>query len=223
MASKKGEHLVEELEEHLPYSIFSVVLGLLVLGLLTFIAILLKAETVFPKASKELFHVFHPVHLLLSAAATTAMFWKHEKKMFKALIIGFLGAVVICGISDIAFPFLGGILLGVDMELHICFIEHPQIIFPFVLIGILAGFLAPMAIAKSTQYSHAMHVMISSMASILYLTAFGLVGWTDMIGSILVIIILAVMIPCCISDIVFPLLLTSRESVFEDEKIQGEL
>ena len=211
--NEKGKHLVEELEEHLPYSIFSVALGLLFLGLLTYVAILVGAEQVLPVASKELFHVFHPVHLLLSATATTAMFWKHEKKIFKAFIIGFLGAVVVCGISDIIFPFLGGSLLGVKMHLHICILEHPQIIFPFVLVGIGTGFLAPTAIAKSTQYSHAMHVVVSSMASILYLTSFGLTAWMDSIGSILVIIILAVMIPCCLSDIVFPLLLTEKESV----------
>lgn len=208
---KKGKHLIEELEEHLPYSVFSVALGLLFLGLLTYIALIVRADEVLPKASEELFHVFHPVHMLLSAATTTAMFWKHEKKLFKAFLIGFLGAVVVCGISDIVFPFLGGSLLGVKMHLHICILEHPQLILPFVLVGIGTGYFAPLAIAKSTQYSHAMHVTVSSMASILYLTSFGLTNWMDFIGSILIMIILAVMIPCCISDIVFPLLLTSKD------------
>ncbi|MDI6821742.1 MAG: hypothetical protein QMD66_02535 [Actinomycetota bacterium] len=207
---RKTYHVLQELGEHLPYSIFSAAMGLLFLGVLSYIGMLLKAEEVLPKASKELFHVFHPVHLLLSAAATTAMFWSHEKRFLKALIIGFLGAVVICGLSDIVLPFLGGSLLGVNMHLHICILEHPGMILPFVLVGIVAGFLAPLAISKSTQYSHAIHVMVSSMASILYLTAFGLMNWMDFIGSVFIIVVLAVMIPCCISDIVFPLLLTEE-------------
>lgn len=208
----KARHIIEELGEHLPYSIFSVVLALIILGLLTYTALISGTESRLPHASEELFHIFHPVHMLLSAAATTAMFWRHEKKVIKALIIGFTGAVVVCGLSDIVFPFLGGMLLGAKMHLHICIIDDPQIVVPFVIVGILAGFMAPAAIEKSTQYSHAMHVATSSMASILYLAAFGLTNWMDYIGSVLVIVILAVMVPCCISDIVYPLLMVDEKT-----------
>lgn len=119
----KLAHVRDELYTHLPYTIFSSAFGLIVMGILSFIAFFLD-ETRFPEASAGLFHIFHPVHILLSATATTAMFWRHEKKLFKAVLVGFFGSVVICGISDVFIPFLSGRLLGVAMELHICLFDR---------------------------------------------------------------------------------------------------
>jgi hypothetical protein len=44
------------------------------------------------------------------------------------------------------------------------------------------------------------------MASILYVVSVGLTGWMEHFGMVFFFTILAVLIPCCISDIVFPLL-----------------
>lgn len=198
-------HVREELCAHLPYTIFSSAFGLIMMGILSFIAFFLD-KTRFSEASAGLFHIFHPVHALLSATATTAMFWRHEKKVFKAVLVGLFGSVVVCGVSDIFIPFISGCLLGVAMELHICLFEHPEILLPFVGAGIFVGIIAPTVIRESTVFSHAMHVFISSMASILYLVSFGLTGWMEHFGMVFLFIILAVLIPCCISDIVFPLL-----------------
>lgn len=125
-------------------------------------------------------------------------------------MIGFFGASVICSISDIIIPFISGYLLGVEMHLHICILEHPWIVIPFITFGIFAGLIVPRKI-KSTIFSHSAHVIISSMASILYLSSFGLIEWVHVIGAIFVFIILVVMLPCCLSDIVFPLLFTKRK------------
>jgi len=110
-------HIIDELREHIPYSIFSVAIGMVLLGILTFVTDVLGGGNI-SEPSKELFHVFHPIHLLFSATATTAMFWRYEKKILKAFIIGFIGSVGICGISDIFMPFISGRLLGVGMHLH---------------------------------------------------------------------------------------------------------
>lgn len=202
---KKLHHIIVELGAHLPYSIFGVVIGIIILGILTFFTIILGSESLLPKASRELFHVLHPVHILLSAIATTAMFWKYEKSFVKSLIIGFAGSILICGLSDILLPYLGGKIMQKDMYLHLCILEHPNIIIPFAVIGVSVGFLVPGAIEKSTEFSHSMHVLVSSMASILYLISFGITEWMHMIGGIFLITIVAVMLPCCASDIVFPL------------------
>ena len=207
---RRIHHLGQELRIHLPYTIFSVSGGMIVLGLLTFVCNILKVEDV-SGASHGLFHVFHPIHLLFSATASTAMFWRHERKFIKAIVIGFIGAVGICSISDIFIPYVAGFLLGVKMHLHICIIEHPMFILPFVATGIFAGFVVPPTTEKSTMFSHAAHVWVSSMASILYLVSFGLSAWIEVAGMVFIYIILAVMIPCCMSDIVFPLLLTKGE------------
>jgi hypothetical protein len=188
-----------------------VVIGIIISGILTFFTTILNAESMLPLASEELFHIFHPTHILLSALVTTAMFWKHERRFIKTLLVGFVGSVAICGISDILLPYLGGKLLGTEMHLHICAIEHPRMIVPFAVIGVAVGFLVPSAIEKSTEFSHSMHVLVSSMASILYLISFGVPDWTHMIGEVFLITIVAVMLPCCLSDIVFPLSFVDRK------------
>lgn len=206
----KLQYIFVELAHHLPFSIFGVTMGLIFMGVLTFFAVLLGAEKMLPTASRELFHIFHPAHVLLSSVTTTAMFWKHEKRMFKALIVGFAGSVGICGLSDIIFPFFGGLLMGAPMQMHVCIIQEPGLVFPFAIIGVLAGFFVVTAIERSTEYSHSAHVFVSSAASLLYMLAFGLEGWTDMAGGVFLVTVIAVMIPCCLSDIAFPILCVHR-------------
>jgi len=206
---QRFHHVKEELREHLPYTIFSVAIGIAVLGVFTFMAKLLEADIIEP--SHGLYHVFHPLHILFSAAATTAMFWRHSKKLFNAIIIGFIGAVGVCGISDIFMPYISGYLLGVEkMHLHICIIEHFMVILPFVIIGIILGLLVSPNTHKSTIFSHSGHVLTSSMASILYLVSYGLTEWIHVIGMLFFYMVLAVIIPCCASDIVFPVLLSGK-------------
>jgi len=211
--NRKNLHMWEELSHHLPFSILSVSIGLMFVGLFTIITEMLGIQNVSPY-SEELFHIFHPVHLLFSAIATTAMFWQHEKRVIKAAIIGFVGSVGICGISDIIIPYISGFLLGAQMHLHICIVQHPQLILPFVFVGILMGFFAPGTLEKQEGviFSHSLHVMVSAIASILYLVSFGVTDWIHRLGAILIYMVLAVVIPCCTSDIVFPLLFTSQEN-----------
>ncbi len=204
-AAQKARHIAVELGEHLPYSVFGVVISLIILGSLNYLAVIFRSESLLPEASGSLFHIFHPIHLLLSATVTTAMFWKHERKLLRALAIGFAGSVMICSASDIFIPYLGGRLLGLSMHIHFCLLDHPEVLLPFAVFGSALGLLVPKAIERSTQYSHSAHVLVSSMASILYLTSFGLVNWMDQASAVLIITVLAVMIPCCVSDIVFPL------------------
>ncbi|MCM8777821.1 MAG: hypothetical protein NC905_06130 [Candidatus Omnitrophica bacterium] len=207
---RKKVHIWEELRHHLPFSTLSVSAGLIIVGVFTIIAEILGVSDV-SYYSKKLFHIFHPVHLLFSAIATTAMFWQNERKFFKAAVIGFVGSVGICGISDIIIPYISGLLLGAHMHLHICVIEHSYLILPFVFLGVIIGFLAPGTLEKQEGviFSHSIHVMVSAVASILYLVSFGVTDWIESIGIVLIYMVLAVVIPCCTSDIIFPLLFTS--------------
>lgn len=202
------KNILEELREHMPYSVFSAAFALMMVAVLTVGCFLIDQEKL-PVAAKSLFHVFHPVHMLLSSTATTAMFWKYKRSLAQAIAVGFLGSVVICAASDTIIPFLGGRLLGVHMQLHICILEHPFLVLPFVVVGIFTGLVAAEGIPRSTVFSHAFHVLVSSMASVLYLVSYGLDNWMELIGGVFSVVILAVVIPCCISDIVFPLLATS--------------
>ena len=174
----------------------------------------LPANPHIDKASTVLFHLFHPVHLLLSAIATTAMFWRHEKKLWKSVVIGFIGSVGVCGLSDIFMPYLSARLLGLkDMHFHWCLIEHPQMVLPFVVLGIICGIMAPERIGHSTKFSHSSHIFVSVVVSLFYLISYGVGNWVaeDVFPYVFVIVILAVTIPCCISDIIFPVLTAARE------------
>lgn len=208
----KGKRVWEELKHHLPFSILSVVIGLILVGILSFITEMMGIDD--PSSHfGELFHIFHPAHILFSAIATTAMFWQKEKKVFKTIAVGIIGSVGICGISDIFMPYLAGYLLGAGhMHLHICIIEHPQLILPFLVLGVIVGFLAPGNLEKSEGVilSHSFHVLISASASIMYLVSFGVTDWAHRIGAVLIYMVLAVVIPCCSSDIVFPLVCTGK-------------
>ncbi len=224
-------YVVRELCRHLPFSVFSVAAGIVLLAILTFlvqasggslvggpggeVAALTgdhqHEHAVAATPAQGLFHVFHPVHLLFSAVATTAMFWRYERRLWKAVLTGFIGAVVVCSLSDIFFPYVGGLLLGAKMGFHVCIIEHPGLVLPFVFVGIGVGLLAADAVKASTFVSHSAHVFTSSMASILYLVTYGLGNWTVHIGGVFIVVVVAVMLPCCISDIIFPLLVVKGE------------
>jgi hypothetical protein len=205
------KHVLSELIEHLPFTVVSSIVALILVGIMSAAVFNLK-EDVIAKGSQKLFHIFHPVHILFSSTVTTAMFWRHEKKMMKAVIIGLLGSILICGVSDVIIPFCSGIFFNKKFDFHLCILEHPLLILPFVTTGIVIGLIAMEKVQKTTFFSHSGHVFTSSTASMLYLISFGLVDWFNHVGSVFIIILIAVIIPCCTSDIVFPLLFTKEGS-----------
>ncbi len=165
-------------------------------------------------ASGMMFHIFHPVHLLLSAMATTAMFFRHERRLWKGLVVGFVGSVGVCGLSDVFMPFLAGRWLAVEnMHFHWCLIRHPQMVLPFVGLGIISGLLAALAVHRSTVLSHSAHVLISSAASLFYLISFGVGDWfsEEKLPIVFAVVVLCVTIPCCLSDVLFPLLIANSD------------
>lgn len=160
---------------------------------------------------RGLFHLFHPIHMLFSAAATTAMFWRYERRAIKAVLIGLTGAIGVCGLSDIVMPHTSLMLLGRGVPWHVCVIENPAMVLSFASVGVLVGLFASSGVRGSTFFSHSLHVFSSTMASIFYLIGpFGRLEWIDSIGAVFLFVIVAVMVPCCLSDIVFPLLLARK-------------
>ncbi|MBU2617059.1 MAG: hypothetical protein KKI07_00055 [Euryarchaeota archaeon] len=209
-------HIWDELRHHVPFTAFSVCVALILLGILTMAFSLSKVQM--SECCHELFHVFHPVHILFSATATTAMFWRHERKLLRAVIIGLIGSLGICGISDVFLPFLGGTVVSTEMEFHWCLIVHPMTIVPFAIFGVLLGLVSTDVVhgRGSTIFSHSSHVFISTMATMLYLMAFGFTEWIPHIAETFLIIFLGVMIPCCTSDIIFPLLLSKSINIMNE-------
>lgn len=202
-----GKHpVVTELTHHLPFSVGSVAIALVSLAI---------AQKVFglrdPHTLEEIFHVCHPVHLLLSATATAAMFYLYDSRPVRAAVIGVLGSAPVCALGDIAFPWLGGRLMGQPMQFHICAIEEPWLVWPCVALGVVTGIAGANWVKRVTIYSHSAHVLVSSFASAIYLVGFGLGEWTGRFGWVLLILTVSVMVPCCLSDIVFPLMFAKRK------------
>lgn len=204
-----------ELAHHFPFTILS---GVFSLCLMAFLTMIIETPEIHPgehdhgSSFSQLFHVFHPIHLLLSAMATTAMFWRFEKKLLKAVIVGLAGSLGVCGVSDIILPYTGGRILQISMDFHFCLIEKPSLIIPFAALGVLVGLSSARAFQGrgATIFSHSAHVIVSTMASLLYLISFGFTGWINGLFETLIIVILAVLIPCCLSDIFFPLLMVEK-------------
>mgnify|MGYP001570676120 FL=1 len=198
--------LVTEFAHHLPYTF---ICSLIAMGAVWYFGITQLPKPTPAGASpwEWSFHILHPMHLALSAIATTSVFWRLERKLLKALVVGFFGTVIPCGLSDYIFPFVGGQLLGQSVALHICLLEEPTLILPFVGLGIVAGLLFEERLSGSSVFSHGAHVFVSSLASLLYLVSFGFTGWmTDihLLFPVFLVVVIAVWIPCCISDIVIP-------------------
>ncbi len=220
----KFKNLVVEFAHHFPFSVFSACIGIIIVGLITAVGgvqggaagpgVAGAAEASLLDVFRKLFHIFHPVHVLFSAVATTAMFWRFDRRLVRAVVIGLLGSLGICGVSDILIPFLGGIATGKHMHLHVCLVEHPWLVGPFALLGVVLGIVAAGSFSgrKSTVFSHSSHVLVSTMASLLYLVSFGFTDWMSSIFAVFLIVVAAVLIPCCTSDIVFPLLVVSPEA-----------
>lgn len=230
-ADPRPSALLFELREHVPFSVTAVTLGLIVAGAICILGFRDEAGAVGPEHAAGdghdhgaglamlFFHLFHPAHMLFSAVATSAMFFRYEHNALKAIIIGLIGAIGVCGISDIAMPQVSLLILGKHSPWHICVYEHPGLVLPFAVVGVLGGVAVAGGIAKSTLISHSLHVLASTMASIFYMVGpLGVIAWINDLGKVFVFVLLAVMVPCCLSDIVFPLLMSKpgRDRLAQD-------
>ncbi len=157
------------------------------------------------QVSGTLFYILHPAHIILSAAATTTMYrlQRHRFRVSLAVLIGWVGSIGIATISDSLIPYVGEWLLDLpNRGVHIGFIEEPWFTNGAAFAGIAIAFLRPIP-----KFPHFGHVLISTWASLFHIImALGQpVGWI-IILAVLLFLFLAVWIPCCTSDIVFPLL-----------------
>jgi hypothetical protein len=193
----KARVIAAELKIHAPFTAFGTVTGIIIMA--AFIQFNISKEI-----SSGLFWTLHPLHVLVSALVTTAMYRLHSNGgIWRTLVIGYIGSVGIATLSDSLIPFAGEWLLNMPhRDVHLGFIEKWWLVNPLAFVGIAIGLISP-----KTKFSHAIHVLLSTWASLFHiLMALG--TSIDVITAILVafFLFLAVWVPCCTSDIVFPLL-----------------
>ena len=191
--------IAHELKEHAPFTALGAVSGIIIM-------VIVVLGNISSPISQTAFLVAHPGHVLLSALVTTAMYARYKKSKFWAVIlIGWTGSIGVATISDAIIPYLGGSLLNAHMEFHVPFIEEWWINF-VALAGIAIGYWK-----QTTKIPHFGHVLLSTWASLFYFTAFGVADWIHLLPYVFLFLFLSVWIPCCASDIIYPLLFVRKK------------
>ena len=200
------KQISEELKTHAPFTTF---------GAITGIIIMIIFKNLSSKLSYNIFYILHPIHVVLSALVTASMYEFHKCGRISAkcirgkcnlwilLIIGYAGSIGIATISDSIIPYLGEVILRMpNRGIHIGFIEKWWLVNPLAVLGVAIACLRP-----ATKFPHAGHVLLSTWASLFHIIMAieQPLHWLVYI-AIFLFLFLAVWIPCCISDIVFPLL-----------------
>lgn len=208
--------ILKELKSHAPFTLLGAASGILIITVLVL-------SRVDPETLRPFFGGFHAVHVFLSAIVTASLYRRYRESIILSGIVGYLGAIGIATLSDVIFPHHGGQLLlkiaGVEhhMHLHLAFIEKWWLINPAAFLGIIVALLRP-----STKIPHTGHVLLSTWASLFYLlsNAGSEVNWLPLLPLVLLVLFLAVWVPCCVSDIVFPLLFVGKDAM-EDHPGDG--
>ena len=194
-----------ELKNHAPFTLF---------GALTGIIIMVLFHNMPPKLSYNIFYILHPAHVVLSALVTASMYELHKCgglrykcNIWVLLFVGYAGSIGIATLSDSLIPYLGEVMLDMpNRGIHIGFIEKWWLVNPLALLGVAIAYFRP-----TTKFPHAGHVLLSTWASLFHIimAAGGTLNWLSYV-FVLIFLLLAVWLPCCASDIVFPLLFVGK-------------
>lgn len=204
------KRIAQELRRHAPFTALGALTGIIIMVIIVF-------GNIPTQISQTAFYTLHPIHVVLSALVTTAMYTKYKKaKIWAAVLIGWTGSIGIATMSDVLVPYLGGTLLHIEMDFHVPFVETSRI--PVIgiekwivvngaaLLGIAIGYWK-----QTTKIPHFGHVLLSTWASLFYFTSFGTANWLPLLPFVFLFLFLAVWIPCCLSDIVYPLLFIKKQ------------
>lgn len=210
---ERFKEISKQLKIHVPFTLF---------GAFTGIIIMILFWKMPSELSYNIFYILHPIHVVLSALVTASMYKLHECERISGkcisgkcnfwilLIIGYVGSIGIATISDSLIPYLGEVLLRMpNRGIHIGFIEKWWLVNPLAILGVAIAYFKP-----ATKFPHAGHVLLSTWASLFHMImATGQsLHWLAYI-VIFLFLFFAVWLPCCISDIVFPLLFVKNKKV----------
>lgn len=239
MIIEKIKHIWAELKGHAPYTILGALAG--IMFMITFRNIdKNNASVMF-----SIFHPSH-VLLSAMVTASLFSIHKKGKNFLLILVIGYFGSIGIATLSDSIIPYAGENIFGLDVPshqqlhttdvhqghdedehtadlhqdrsedghrgIHLGFIEDWYIVNPAAILGVLIAYLIP-----RTKFPHAGHVLISTWASSAHIlmNSSGEIS-ISMVSAVFVVLFIAVWLPCCISDIVFPLLFVKSDLTLTD-------
>lgn len=224
----KGLHILAELKGHAPFTLLGAFFGIAFMLLFRNISEK-NTHTLF-----AFFHPLHVV-LSAMVTASMFELHIVKRKILLIFIIAYIGSIGTATVSDIIMPHIGAELFSLDIpteaqihrhsdsesftadnnelsgqtqhpehsrRMHFGFIEEWYLVNPAAFLGIFIAWFLP-----RTKIPHSLHILISTWASSAYLLMiFGNSASMAAILSFFVILFLSVWLPCCFSDIVFPLL-----------------
>ncbi len=200
------KRILVELKNHAPFTLVGAFSGIVLM-------FIFKSMT--HHSAHTLFYIFHPMHIFLSAIVTTAIFKLYYRGpsagisyFLKIVVIGYIGSVGVGTLSDSLIPYAGELLLDLPhSHAHIGFIDGWWIVNPAAFAGIAIGYFRP-----TTKLPHSGHVLLSTWASLFHMVmALGIsVMWYDY-AVLFVFLFVSVWLPCCFSDIAFPLFFIRSE------------
>ena len=232
---EKAKHILAELKGHAPFTCVGALLGII------FMLLFRNVSETGSWRLFAIFHPAHVVLSAIVTTSMFKIHAVNKRfSLVLVITVGYLGSVGIATLSDIVIPHMGSYLLGLNVPthaqlhhhdateeskhehqkhthnqekepyrfgIHLGFIEEWYIVNPAALLGILIAYFL-----KRTKFPHAGHVLISTWASSSYL----LMTIRDEITiaaalGIFTTLVIATWLPCCLSDIIFPLLFVKSD------------
>ena len=203
--------VLEELKHHGPFTFLGALTGMGIIFVLQRIA----PDSINTDRAAALFEFSHPMHVVLSAMVTATLYRNYRGKphhsrtgMLMVVLVGYFGSIGIATLSDCLVPYWGELLLGMEhAHAHIGILEMPVIINLAAMLGIGAALFS-----SRTHFPHTGHVLLSTAASLFHILRVHAAAFT-LLETVLItfFLFIAVWIPCCLSDIVFPLMFIRKK------------
>lgn len=186
---------------HLPYGIAAVLLSMATVFFAGYESLISLGDGHLP------FELLHHIHIFFAGVTAVVNFRRYSKSVVYALLIGLVVPPIFCSVSDVIFPYLGGLVLGGQMSFHLCLFESPLLLVGVALVGVTVGLLASHHVPELLRLavrSHFLHQLVSALAALIYVASFGFGGWWHRPLATLVVLVVSVLVPCMTSDLVVP-------------------
>ncbi len=201
--------LKQELMCHLPIALIAFCLTFL--GVVFFDTTLKMFTSVVHEFYHGLFHMAHYAHILFATAGSLIMFLRFSERSY--IVGGFLSlisSVLFCTLSDIVMPTVSGKVIGFDIGIHLCLFDCTDLL--NVIIFGCAGVITGLCLyngekernSSIVRFIHTSHIVMSCIASFMYILAHTSIQWIDNAGMLLVTLVIAVVFPCILSDVIAP-------------------
>ncbi|MFC1854618.1 hypothetical protein ACFLY6_02005 [Candidatus Dependentiae bacterium] len=204
----------KEILYHIPYGITAVFVSMIFIWLFSCkfsfsTCCLAKGHS---HINDSLFCMLHYAHIFFAGITSVLSFRRHYGNILGAVMVGLTVPPIFCTLSDVIFPYIGGLVMGVKMQLHLCALKNFWHFLPMIFLGVGVGLILStrkinggISLIRFACGSHFLHELVSASASLVYLASFGCINWWASPLSVFVLLTISVIVPCTLSDVVVPI------------------